>query len=72
MSPSYFRRRAAQSYRGARSSPTPHLDYEALMRIGHAFKVKAVLAAERLARLQKTVLRTKESERRVTYRDGRE
>jgi hypothetical protein len=65
MSASYFRRKAAQSYRGARSSAKPHLDYEALMIIGHQFKAKAALAAARLARLKEATLRRQEAERHV-------
>jgi hypothetical protein len=49
---SYFRRMAAQSYRAARSSVKPHLDYESLMRLGDAFKARATAAAERLGRMR--------------------
>jgi hypothetical protein len=69
---SYFRRKAAQSYRRARSSLTPHLDYEALMSIGHAFKAKAVLAADRLERLRGTALRKQKLEHPDTRRESRE
>ena len=49
MSISYFRRMAAQSFRRARASAQPHIDYESLMRLGRAFKARATAARERLA-----------------------
>ena len=72
MSISYFRRRAAEAYRGARASLKPHLDYEALIRLGDEFKRKAVSAASRLVRMQRTSSKTKEAERQDLYRDSRE
>jgi hypothetical protein len=72
MSISYFRRRAAQAYRGARASLRPHLDYEALLRLGDAFKGKAAIAASRLVRMQGVWLKHKEAERQDAYRDSRE
>lgn len=72
MSISYFRRRAAEAYRAARASLKPHLDYEALLRLGDTFKSKAVAAASRLARMQRASLKRKEADRRDDYRDSRE
>ncbi len=72
MSVSYFRRKAAESYRRARSSLSPHLDYEALIRLGHQFKGKAAAAVLRLDRLRGVALRRQESKRQDAYRDGRE
>jgi hypothetical protein len=72
MSTSYFRRRPAQSYRDARSSVAPHLDYESLMRLGRKFKALATAARARLARLRRAVLQREEAERRDLYRDSRE
>jgi hypothetical protein len=72
MSISYFRRRAAQSYRDARSSVAPHLDYASLMRLGVEFKVRATAARARLARLRRAALQRQEAERQDLYSDSRE
>jgi hypothetical protein len=72
MSISYFRRRAGQSYRDARSSSAPQLDYESLMRLGRKFKARATAARARLARLRQAVLVRQEAERRDSYLDSRE
>jgi hypothetical protein len=72
MSISYFRHRAAQSYRDARSSVAPHLDYESLMRLGRKFKARATTARARLARLRHAALQQEEAERRDLYSDSRE
>ena len=72
MSISYFRRRAAQSYRDARSSLAPQLDYESLMRLGRKFKARATTAQARLARLRHALLMREEAERRDLYSDSRE
>jgi hypothetical protein len=72
MSISYFRRRAARSYRDARSSLAPQLDYESLMRLGRKFKARATAARVRLARLRHAALRRAETERRDLYSDSRE
>jgi hypothetical protein len=72
MSISYFRRRAAQAYRGARSSATPQLDYESLMRLGAEFKARATAARARLGRLRRAALQQEEAERQDLYRDSRE
>jgi hypothetical protein len=72
MSISYFRRRAAQSYRDARSSPAPQLDYESLMRVGRKFKARATAARVRLNRLRHAALLQEEAERRDLYSDSRE
>jgi hypothetical protein len=69
---SYFRAKAAQSYRRARSSVAPLKDYEALMTLGRAFKAKAAAAASRLARMRGTVLRRQEVKRQEAYADSRE
>jgi hypothetical protein len=72
MSISYFRRRAAQSYRDARSSLAPQLDYESLMRLGRKFKARATAARARLARRRHAALGVAETERRGLYSDSRE
>lgn len=69
---SYFRQKAAQAYRRARSSFTPHEKYEPLMKLGREFKAKATEAAARLARMRGTALRRQEAERQEAYRDSRE
>jgi hypothetical protein len=70
---SYFRRRAARSYRDARSSLAPHLDYESLMRVGREFKVRAVAAQARLARWRDAErLREEDARRQELYSDSRE
>ncbi len=72
MSMSYFRRRAAASYRDARSSFASHMDYEALMRLGREFKARATAARARLAGMRKAAFARKEADRQDTYRDSRE
>jgi len=69
---SYFRKRAAEAYRGARASLRPHLGYEALLRLGDTFKAEAVAAAARLARIRGASSRRREAERRDGYHDSRE
>ena len=54
---SYFRRMAAQSFRRARSSAQPHLDYETLLRLGRGFKTRATAARERLAAMRAAAAR---------------
>jgi hypothetical protein len=66
---SYFRAKAAQCYRGARSSLQPHIDYESLMRLGHTFKAKATAAAVRLTRARSTSVKRQEAARQDTYHD---
>jgi hypothetical protein len=63
MSMSYFRRRAARSYRDARSSHAPPLEYENLMKLGSEFKARATAAEARLAGLRDAVLLREEAER---------
>lgn len=72
MSMSYFRRRAARSYRDARSSLAPRLEYASLMRLGREFKARATAAQARLARLRDAVLLREEAERQDLYSDRRE
>jgi len=72
LSVSYFRRRAAQAYRGARASLRPHLDYEALLRLGDSFKEKARAAAVRLARMRDGATKRVETERQNAHREKRE
>jgi hypothetical protein len=72
MSISYFRRRAARSYRDARSSLAPQLDYESLMRLGRKFKARATAARVRLTRVRHAALLREEAERRDLYADSRE
>ena len=67
---SYFRQKAAETYRRARSSS--HENYEPLMKIGRQLKAKATAAAARLARMRGTALRRQEAERQEAYRDSRE
>lgn len=69
---SYFRLKAAQSYRRARSPLAQFNDYEALMTLGRAFKAKADAAASRLARMRGTALRRQEGKRQEAYADSRE
>jgi hypothetical protein len=52
MSISYFRRMAAESFRRARASAQPHIDYESLLRLGRAFKAQATAACARLAAIR--------------------
>src|SRR5689334_4677217 len=59
-----FARRAAQSYRDARSSVAPHPDYESLMRLGQTFKRRATAARARLTRMRDASLLRVEAERR--------
>ena len=72
MSISYFRRRAAQCFRAARTSIEPHADYESLMRLGHEFKAKATAARERLAAMRGPAATRREAERQDAYADRRE
>ena len=72
MSISYFRRRAAQSYRGARSSLALQIEYQSLMRLGRKFKARATTAQARLARLRHALLVREEVERRDLYSESRE
>jgi hypothetical protein len=69
---SHFRQAAAQTYRRARSSSTPHESYEQLMKLGRAFKAKATEAAARLARMRGTAARRQEAKRQEAYWDSRE
>ena len=69
---SYFRAKAAQSYRRARAPLAAHKDYEMLMTLGRAFKAKAAAAASRLARMRGTSLRRQEAKRQEAYADSRE
>jgi hypothetical protein len=72
MSSSYFRRKAAESYRSARSSAASHTDHEALVKLGHGFKARATTARARLDRLQRATVTRQEVERQGTYWDSRE
>jgi hypothetical protein len=72
MSISYFRRQAAQCFRGARASGQMHLDYESLMRRARRFKAKATTAQRRLAGMQARAARWQEAKRQEGYRDSRE
>jgi hypothetical protein len=45
MSMFYFRRRAARSYRDARSSHAPPLEYENFMKLGSEFAARATRGA---------------------------
>jgi hypothetical protein len=72
MSMSYFRRRAARSYRDARSSHAPPLEYENFMKLGSEFTARATAAQARLAGLRDAVLLREETERRDLYSDSRE
>jgi hypothetical protein len=69
---SYFRRRAARSYRDARSSLAPHLDYESLMRVGREFKARAIAAQARLVRWRDAVRLREDAGRPALYSDNRE
>ena len=69
---SYFRRRAAQSYRTARSSLEPHTEYEAFVKLAREFKGRATAARSRLARMRAAVLLREEAERQNLYWDSRE
>lgn len=69
---SYFRRRAADSYRRARRSVEPHIDYEALLALGDAFKAKAAAAVVQLGHLRRASLRKREAQRQESYKDRRE
>jgi hypothetical protein len=66
---SYFRQKAAETYRRARASFTPQENYEPLVKLGREFKAKA---AARLARMRGTALRRREAERQESYRDSPE
>ena len=72
MSISYFRRMAAESFRRARSSAQPHLDYESLLRLGHAFKSRATAARKRLAEMRAAATRNQEAGRQEHSRDRRD
>jgi hypothetical protein len=79
MSISYFRRMAADSFRRARASAQPHIDYESLLRLGRAFKARAAAARTRLAaaRTRLAAMRAAAagkhaSEQAEDYRDRRE
>jgi hypothetical protein len=72
MSMSYFRRMAAQSFRRARTSVRPHIDYESLVKLGREFKARATAARERLAARRAAAARKHEAERQEDYRDRRE
>lgn len=69
---SYFRRRAARSYRDARSSLAPHLDYESLMRLGQEFKARAIAARARLVRWRDAVRLREDAGRQELHSDSRE
>ena len=72
MSMSYFRRRAARSYRDARSSHASPLEQKNLMKLGSEFRASATAAQARLAGLRDAVLLREEAERRDLYSDSRE
>jgi hypothetical protein len=72
MSISYFRRMAAQSFRRARASAQPHIDYENLLTLGRAFKARATAARKRLAEMRGAAADKHEAERQKDYRDRRE
>ncbi len=63
---------AAQSFRDARTSVQPHVDYESLLRLGRAFKVRATAARVRLAAMRVAAARKREAERQEVYRDRQE
>ena len=70
MSISYFRRMAAQSFRRARASAQPHIDYESLLRLGRTFKTRATAARKRLAEMR--AAHKHEAEQQKDSRDRRE
>jgi hypothetical protein len=72
MSISYFRRMAAESFRRARRSTRPHIDYESLLTLGRAFKARATVARARLAQRRAAAAGKHEAERAEYYRDRRE
>ncbi len=72
MSISYFRRMAAQSFRRARTSVQPHIDYESLLKLGREFKARATAARKRLAATRAAAARKHEADRQKDYRDRRE
>ena len=72
MSISYFRRMAAQSFRRARTSVQPHIDYESLLRLGREFKARATAARVRLAAMRAGEAQKHEAERQKDFRDRRE
>ena len=72
MSISYFRRMAAESFRRARASAQPHIDYESLLRLGQAFKVRATAARKRLAEMRAAATHNHEAGRQKHSRDRRE
>jgi hypothetical protein len=71
MSISYFRRMAAESFRRARASAQPHIDYESLLRLGRAFKAQATAACARLAAIRAAAGK-RTAERAEYHRDRRE
>ena len=72
MSISYFRRMAAESFRRARASAQPHIDYESLLRVGRAFKARARAARGRLAQMRAAAAGKQTVERAEDYRERRE
>ena len=72
MSISYFRRMAAESFRRARASAQPHIDYESLLTLGRAFKARATAARARLAAIRAAAAGKHAAERAEYYRDRRE
>jgi hypothetical protein len=72
MSISYFRRMAAESFRRARASAQPHIDYESLLTLGRTFKARATAARARLAAMRATATGKQAAERAEYYRDRRE
>jgi hypothetical protein len=72
MALSYFRRMAAQSFRHARASVQPHIDYENLMRRGREFKARAAAARTRLAAMRLAATRKHEAERQKDCEDHRQ
>jgi hypothetical protein len=72
MSISYFRRMAAQSFRRARASAQPHIDYERLLTLGRAFKARATAARARLAAMRTAAAQKDATDRQQDYRDRRE
>ena len=72
MSISYFRRMAAESFRRARASAQPHIDYESLLTLGRAFKARATAARARLAAIRAAAAGKHAADRAEYYRDRRE
>jgi hypothetical protein len=69
---SHFRQMAAQSFRRARNSVQPHLDYERLLILGGEFKARATAARLRLAAWRAAAARRQAVERQEDFRDRRE